>query len=193
MTQDRAHSRRIIEREATRLSRLDATRLAEELRELRLGLNVSQAAVAHLVGVSQSVISELERGVPTVGLEVRRRAAIVLGADLRVAVYPGATPMLHDAAHARIIHRLLRRRHSRWRAEVEARVPGPGRSSTDVRLTAAHTVVLIEIETRLPSLGGDGAALLREARASPRYSSDGHERLRGPLSPADTTSPAVGG
>jgi len=149
VTQDRAHSRRIIEREATRLSRLDATRLAEELRELRLGLNVSQAAVAHLVGVSQSVISELERGVPTVGLEVRRRAAIVLGADLRVAVYPGATPMLHDAAHARIIHRLLRRRHSRWRAEVEARVPGPGRSSTDVRLTAAHTVVLIEIETRL--------------------------------------------
>lgn len=144
-----AGRRRIVEREAVRFARLDAARIAEELRELRLGLSVSQASVARVVGVSQSVLSDLERGDPTVGLEIRRRTAIALGADLRVTVYPGATPMLHDAAHARIIERILARRHPRWRAELEARVPGPGRASTDIRLSAGGMFVLIEVETHV--------------------------------------------
>jgi hypothetical protein len=57
--------------------------------------------------------------------------------------------MLHDAAHARIIERILERRHRRWRAELEARVPGPGRASTDVRLSAPGAIVLIEVETHV--------------------------------------------
>ena len=146
---DLVASRRVVEREAQRLARLDAARIAEELRELRLGLRVWQAPVARLVGVSQSVISDLEAGDPTVRLEVRRRAAIALGADLRVSVFPGATPLLHDAPHARIIERLLKLRHRRWHADVEARVPGPGRASTDVRLSAGATIVLIEVETHI--------------------------------------------
>lgn len=144
-----AGSRRIVQREAARLSRLDAIRIGQELRELRLGLGVPQAEVARVIGVSRSVISELEAGDPTVGLEIRRRAAVAVGADLRINVYPGATPLLHDAAHARLVERLLGRRHRRWRAEIEARVPGPGRSSTDVRLEAFGAVVAIEVETRV--------------------------------------------
>lgn len=144
-----ARSRRIVQREAVRLSRLDAVRIGQELRELRLELGVPQADVARVVGVSRSVISELEAGDPTVGLEIRRRTAVVLGADLRVNVYPGATPLLHDAAHARLVERLLSHRHRCWRAQIEARVPGPGRSSTDVRLEAFGAVVAIEVETRI--------------------------------------------
>lgn len=140
---------RLVEREAGRLARLDAVRIAQELRELRLGLGVSQSAVARLVGVSQSVISDLERGDPTVRLDVRRRTAIVIGADLRINVYPGATPIIHDAGHGRIIERLLQRRHHRWNAEVEARVPGWARASTDVRLSQPGTIVLIEVETHI--------------------------------------------
>jgi transcriptional regulator with XRE-family HTH domain len=146
---NRSSNQRVIDREATRLARLDASRIAQELRELRLGLGVSQAALARVVGVTRSVVCELEAGDPTVGLEIRRRTAIALGADLRINVYPGATPMLHDAAHARIIERLLARRHRRWRAEVEARVPGRARASTDVRLSAPGTIVLIEVETHV--------------------------------------------
>lgn len=168
MTPDNgAHSRRQVEREAVRLARLDAGRIGQELRELRLGLGVRQADVSRIVGVTRSVICELEAGDPTVGLEIRRRAAIALGADLRVAVYPGATPMLHDAAHARIIERLLRSRHERWRAEVEARVPGPGRFSTDVRLSSPGTIVLIEVETHL-----------RRWEATIRHCSEKRERVR---------------
>ena len=144
-----AGSRRTIEREAARLSRLGAIRMGQELRELRLGLGVPQAEVARAVGVSRSVISELEAGDPTVGLEIRRRAALAVGADLRIGVYPGATPLVHDAAHARLIERILARRHPRWRAQIEARVPGPGRSSTDVRLEAPGEIVAIEVETHI--------------------------------------------
>lgn len=162
-----ARSRLVVARDAVRLARLDASRISQELRELRLGLNVSQAAVARVVGVSQSVISDLERGDPTVGLEIRRRAAIALGADLRVAVYPGSRPMLHDAAHARIIERILARRHRRWRAEIEARVPGPGRASTDVRLSSPGTIVLIEVETHL-----------RRWEATIRHGAEKRERVR---------------
>lgn len=75
--------------------------------------------------------------------------------------------MLHDAGHARIIERLLRRRHQRWRADVEARVPGPGRSSTDVRLSDARTIVLIEVETHL-----------RRWEATVRRSFENRERVR---------------
>jgi transcriptional regulator with XRE-family HTH domain len=144
-----AGSRRIVQRETARLSRLDAIRTGEELRELRLGLGVPQAEVARVVGVSRSVISELEAGDPTVGLEVRRRVAVAVGADLRINVYPGATPLVHDAAHARLVERLLGRRHRCWQARIEARVPGPGRSSTDVRLEAFGAVVAIEVETHI--------------------------------------------
>jgi transcriptional regulator with XRE-family HTH domain len=146
---DGARSRRMVEREAVRLARLDAGRIGRELRELRLGLGVSQAAVARVVGVSRSVVSDLERGDTSVGLEIRRRTAIAVGADLRVSIYPGARPMLHDAAHARIIERILRRRDRRWHAELEATVPGPFRASTDVRLSKPGTVVLIEVETHV--------------------------------------------
>jgi HTH-type transcriptional regulator/antitoxin HipB len=146
---DGANSRRQIEREAIRLARLDASRIGQELRELRLSLGVRQADVSRVVGVTRSVICELEAGDPTVGLEIRRRTAIALGADLRVNVYPGATPVLHDAGHLRIIERILATRHRRWGAETEVRVPGPGRASTDVRLSADRVIVLIEVETHV--------------------------------------------
>jgi DNA-binding transcriptional regulator YiaG len=54
-----AGSRRVVLREAARLARMDAVRLGQELRELRLGLGIHQADVARVVGVSRSVISEL--------------------------------------------------------------------------------------------------------------------------------------
>jgi transcriptional regulator with XRE-family HTH domain len=144
-----AGSRRVVLRESARLARMDAVRLGQELRELRLGLGIHQADVARVVGVSRSVISELEAGDPTVGLEIRRGAAVALGADLRINTYPGATPLLHDIAHARLIERIFGRRHPCWRAQIEARVPGPGRSSTDVRLEAFGEIVTIEVEARI--------------------------------------------
>ena len=127
----------------------DARRWGEEFRELRLRARATQAAVGRAIGVSRSVICRLEAGDPTVSPYIRARAAIVVGGDSRMSLYGGATPLLYDAAHARIVERVLAVRHRRWRPTLEAPVPGPGRRSSDIRLVDSPDVVLMEVESHL--------------------------------------------
>jgi transcriptional regulator with XRE-family HTH domain len=138
--------------------RRTSTRFGEEVREIRLRAGVSQSAVAQTIDVSRSVICRIEQGDPNVSSRIRARVAAALGAEFRIAVYPSNAPLIHDAAHARIIERVLRQRHPTWRPTVEATVPGPGRRSTDLRMDRASDVVLMEVETRI----GAFEAILRE-------------------------------
>jgi Helix-turn-helix. len=135
--------------EGDRQLRRTCARFAEEFRGIRLRAGVSQAAVARAIGVTRSVICRIERGDPSVSAQIRARAASVLGADFRFAIYPEATPLIHDAAHARMVETILALRHPAWRAVVESPVPGPGRRSTDIRLDDGSTIVLIEVESRV--------------------------------------------
>ena len=128
--------------------RRTATRFGDELRELRLCYGVSQAETARAVGVARSAICHLEQGDPNVSNRIRARVAATLGADFRLAIYPAGQPVIHDAAHARIVEAILGRAQS-WHATVAAAVPGPGRRSSDVRLARRDDVVLIEVETRI--------------------------------------------
>ena len=85
----------------------------------------------------------------------------VLGGDFRIAVYPGGAPLIHDAAHARIVEAVLDLCDPSWHPTVEAPVPGPGRRSTDIRLDRGDDIVLMEIETRVGAL----EAIIREGTA----------------------------
>jgi len=78
-------------------------RFGEELRMIRLRTGVSQAAVARAIGVDRASLCRIEAGDPTVSDRIRARAAAVLGADFRLGIYPDAAPLIHDAAHARIV------------------------------------------------------------------------------------------
>ena len=135
--------------EGDRQLRRVAARFGDDFRELRLRVGVTQAAIGRAIGADRSVIARMERGDPSVSNALRARACAVLGADFRIALYPERSAMIFDAAHARIIERLLAARHRRWRAVLEAPVPGPGRRSTDVRLDGGTDVVLMEIESRV--------------------------------------------
>lgn len=53
-----------------------------ELRRRRREVGFSQEAVAAVVGVNRRVIGELERGKPTVQLDIALRVAEALGLDL---------------------------------------------------------------------------------------------------------------
>jgi DNA-binding XRE family transcriptional regulator len=119
---------------------------------MRRRTGVSQAAVARAIDVDRATICRIESGDPAVSDRIRARAAAVLGADFRVGIYPNAAPLIHDAAHARLVEALLRLRHPTWRARVEAPVPGPGRRSSDLRLDRAQETILIEVETRVHAL-----------------------------------------
>lgn len=144
--------------EGDRQLRRTATRFGEEFRLIRLRTGVSQAAVARAIGVDRATICRMEAGSPTVADRTRARASAVLGADFRLAVFPDAAPLIHDAAHARLVEALLHLRHQTWRARVEAPVPGAGRRSTDLRLDRGDTAVLFEVETHVHAL----EAIIRE-------------------------------
>ena len=138
---------RIAVNRGDRQLRRASVRFGEELRELRLRAVVSQAAVARAIGVARSVICRIEQGDPDVSSRIRARAAAALGADFRIAVYPDAAPLIHDAAHAKLVEAVLELRHPGWRATVESPVPGPGRRSSDIRLDHESDIVLMEVET----------------------------------------------
>ena len=53
-----------------------------ELRRRRRDVGLSQEAVAAVVGVNRRVIGELERGKPTVQLDIALRVAEALGLDI---------------------------------------------------------------------------------------------------------------
>ncbi|HEY5182457.1 MAG TPA: helix-turn-helix transcriptional regulator [Dermatophilaceae bacterium] len=144
--------------EGDRQLRRTATRFGEESRLIRLRTGVSQAAVARAIGVDRATICRMEAGDPTVADRIRARAAAVLGADFRLGLYPDAAPLIHDAAHARLVEGLLQLRHPSWRAKVEAPVPGTGRRSTDLRLDRGDATILFEVETHVHAL----EAIIRE-------------------------------
>lgn len=147
--------------EGDRVVRRTAARFGDEFREQRLRIGATQAAVARAIGVDRSVMARMEGGDPAVSNTIRARGCAVLGADFRLALYPERTPLIFDAAHARIVERLLATRHSRWRPTVEMPVPGPGRRSVDVGLASGLDVVLLEIESRARRL----EQLVRELHA----------------------------
>ena len=144
--------------EGDRQLRRTATRFGEESRLIRLRTGVSQAAVARAIGVDRATICRMEAGDLTVADRIRARAAAVLGADFRLGLYPDAAPLIHDAAHARLVEALLRLRHPSWRAKVEAPVPGTGRRSTDLRPDRGDATILFEVETQVHTL----EAIMRE-------------------------------
>jgi len=133
-------------------------RFGEEIREIRLRAGISQAALARAIGVARSVICRMEQGDPNVSARIRSRAVAALGADFRIAVFPSGAPLIHDAAHARIVESVLRQCHPSWRRTIEAPVPGPSRRSTDIRLDRGEDVVLMEVETHVRAL----EAIIRE-------------------------------
>ena len=138
--------------------RRTCTRFGEEIREIRLRAGASQSALARSIGVSRSVICRMEQGDPDVSARIRARAVGVLGGDFRISVYPGGAPLIHDAAHARLVEAVLNRCHPSWRPTVESPVPGPGRRSTDIRLDRRDEIVLMEVETHIRAL----EAIIRE-------------------------------
>jgi transcriptional regulator with XRE-family HTH domain len=145
---------RIAINDGDRQLRRTCMRFGEELRALRIRAGISQAALARAIGVSRSVICRMEQGATDVSAQIRARAVSALGGDFRIALYPGGAPLIHDAAHARIVEAMLRMHDRSWHVTLESPVPGPGRRSTDIRLDRGNETVLIEVETRIHALEG---------------------------------------
>jgi len=123
------------------------------LRRARLGAGLSQRALGRVVGLSHSAVGRLERGeLQRVTVDRIAVAAVALGLELRIGLFPSGSPV-RDAAHLALIGR-LRPRVSlslRWRAEVPVPLPGDLRSA-DVVIDGPFVDELVEAETRLDDL-----------------------------------------
>lgn len=63
---------------------ISTSSIGERIRARRQHLNLTQGALADVVGVNRRVIGELERGKPTVQLGIALRVAEALGLDVRL-------------------------------------------------------------------------------------------------------------
>ncbi len=131
--------------------------LGDELRHARLAAGLSQARVAAAAGVTQGVISRVERGVaPFPDIVEAARIARIVGLELSVRCFP-APGQLRDAVHVALIQRFLARLGPGITYFLEAAIQSNDQRAWDVLLTVGATRIGVIAETRIRDL----QALLR--------------------------------
>ena len=158
---------------ARRIAREDRARAGLDIREARLALGRSQAAVARQARMSASQVGRIERGELDGGdLRALSGLAAVVGLDCRLRLYPGADPAL-DAGQLQRIGRLraLVPPHVTVRTEVPLPAAGDQRAwdaviggLTDV---GSGTQLPVEVETRLVNVQAQLRRMQLKLRDSP--------------------------
>jgi transcriptional regulator with XRE-family HTH domain len=121
--------------------------LARDWREARLAAGLSQAVVARAAGLSRETYGRFERGAAVeIGLSRAAVISSVLGTDLSVKLYVGASP-IRDAGHVRLLQRFDERVPAAWGNRHEAPMGIPGdRRAWDRRLDGQVSIG-VEAET----------------------------------------------
>ena len=142
---------RLLDRGST-LGRRRLFEIADELRERRLALGLSQEVVASAARVSRSRYSRIESAkVDSLTVLETCRLGSVLGLDAAVRLFPGGMP-IRDAAHANRLRRLLASARAPLTYRFEVPLPSNGRfepRAWDAILFGGETRTAIELEMRL--------------------------------------------
>lgn len=152
---------------------MNGQRLGSAMRAIRRHRRLRQADVAALAGVSQSVVTRLERG-HVDGLTVRMLERVCGALDVRVNIYPrwrgGDIDRLLSAGHAQMheaIARWFRRRWPRWTTAPEVSFAFWGEQGViDVLCWHAEsrTLLVVELKTELVDLNEMVGTLDRKRR-----------------------------
>ena len=124
--------------------------LLREIRDARIGRNLSQAAVGRAIGLSDSQVSLIERGGHRdVRFVLVARMLGVVGLELSARAYP-AGGGLRDAAQLALLERLRTRVSGSlsWRSEVPIPTEGDLRA-WDAALVCPGLKIGIDAETRI--------------------------------------------
>ena len=143
----------------TILAREQTTRAGREIRLARVGRGLSLRTVGAAVGLSESMVSRIERGLMVrVSVHDLARLHAVVGLELSVRSYPGAQPV-RDAAHLALLADFRRRMHDSisWSTEVPLPIVGDSRAWDGFLQAAAGWRYGVEAETA----PNDSQALLR--------------------------------
>jgi transcriptional regulator with XRE-family HTH domain len=159
--------------------RLDALNrsLGDEIRQLREDAGLTRLAVARAAGVADPYLGRIEDGGQHPSNETLVRVGLVLGADLRVRLYPNTGPLIRDRHQARMLEALLEAVDPRWHPFTEVAVQRPSRGWIDALLheQRERLAVATELQSELRRL----EQLIRwsAAKASSLPSWEGWERL----------------
>ncbi len=139
-------------------NREQLARLGSEVRASRRRRRVTQAALGARAGVTQSTVSQVERGLGgTLSLDTWQRLFASLGRRLILDAARDAIEEPADAGHLRIqelVLRLARARGVRGNFEVPTRVADPSRSTdVAVRDDRARTLILVECWNTIGDIG----------------------------------------
>lgn len=144
-----AATQRTVDEARRRLRRL-LLEIGRELRDVRIGAGLSQAAVARAASLSPAQVSRIERGAMLhVATEDVVRVAAVLGLEPSLRLYPVGDP-IRDAAQLSLLERLRSRLHPSlgWRTEVPLPIAGD-RRAWDAVVRGPDFIIAVEAETRL--------------------------------------------
>lgn len=145
-------------------------RFGQELRDARRAAGLTQDQLALRAGISQPMISRIERGSCAADLRAMTRLARGVGQQLSVRLYPADGIRLRDSGQLSLAEVIRAAAHSSWRVSLEVPVaPPPDRRAADMVLADATDVLLVEIERGLRDLQAQlRAAQLKRVALSQR-------------------------
>ena len=127
--------------------------LGQELRRARVEHGLSQEFIGHAVGLSDTEVGRIERGlIRSVSVVQLSRLLSVVGLELAARAYPAGSA-IRDRPQLQLLGRLRPEVHARigWQAEVPIGPPGDLRA-WDVVLLISGERIGVEAETRLVDL-----------------------------------------
>jgi transcriptional regulator with XRE-family HTH domain len=128
---------------------------------------MTQAQLAHLAGVSQSLVTKAEAGNSGISLDLRARLAAACGHELSVRLFPVRAVRLRDSGQLEIANLIVTEAHHSVRVTMEVPTgPGPYQAA-DLVLRGPEEVVHIEIERAIVDFQAQlrSATLKRESFA----------------------------
>ena len=129
----------MVRNESARRVRMQALRMGEELRRLRMDAGLSLRELGAATGLHPSYLQRIETSAVQPSLENLTIIGVALGADLSVRFFPGSGPRLHDRFQAPMIEAILRVLDRRWGPTLEVPVTHPSRGVIDLVLDAIPT------------------------------------------------------
>ena len=146
-------------------------RFGQEVRDARRAAGLTQDRLASRAGVSQPMVSRIERGEAAPDLRSMARLARGVGQHLSVRLYPADGIRLRDSGQLGLAEVIRAAAHPSWRVSLEVPVaPPPDRRAADMVLTGADEVVLVEIERGLRDLQAQlRAAQLKRVALAERF------------------------
>jgi transcriptional regulator with XRE-family HTH domain len=147
----------------TRRGRYLSERFGRQVREIRIGLGLSQAALGRMLKLSRSAIGRMETAHAAPDLITAARVCAVLGMELSVGIHQLGAPA-RDIAHAQLLDRFAARLHPSIQFATEWPLPIPGDLRALDGLIQAPFRCLVEAETR----ASDAQAIERKVRLKQR-------------------------